>query len=78
MLPFIEISFRSSPIRGLGLSPFDLIRGGKSMYLPIDMMTLKKFDEENQNPQDDIKELRNNIDIISYITFMKKKKINKS
>jgi len=51
MLPLIELSFRSSPVGGLGISPYEIRSGGFSMALPIDMMMLKKFDQEHHTLQ---------------------------
>jgi len=73
MLPFIELAFRSSPIKGLGLSPYKLRRNGYAMGLPIDMMMLKKFDEENHSPPEYIVKMRNNIDRLNYITLQNKR-----
>jgi len=44
MLLFIELAFRSSPVRGLGISPYEICHSGYSVALPIDMTMLKKFD----------------------------------
>ena len=47
-LPFIEMALRASPIRGLGVSPFELLHGGKGMLLPVDTQVVeRKSTEEN-------------------------------
>jgi len=43
------------------------------MGLPIDMMMLKRFDEEHQSPPEYIKDLRNSIDRLEYITLPNKR-----
>jgi len=67
MLPFTELTFCSSPVRGLGISPYVIRQAGYSMGLPIDMMMLKKFDEEHHSPPEYIVKIRNNIDRLNYI-----------
>jgi len=47
MIPYIEYAFRSSPIRGIGLSAYEIRQSGYSMAMPIDMMMLKNFDQEH-------------------------------
>jgi len=74
MLPFIELAFRSSPIKEMGLSPYKLRHNGYAMGLPIDMMMLKKFDEENHYPPEYIVKMRKNIDRLNYITLQNKRK----
>jgi len=73
MLTFIELAFRSSPIKGIGLSPYKLKHNGYAMGLPIDMMMHKKFDEENHSPPEYIVKMRNNIDRLNYITLQNNK-----
>lgn len=75
MLPFIEISLRSSPIRTLGLSPFELVHFGRAMCLPVDLIFLQKFDNENPDIPEYIREVRSNIDKLNEIT-MENKKLN--
>jgi len=72
MLPFIELAFRSSPIVGMGLSLYELRHNGYSMGLPIDMMMLKKCDEEHHSSPEYIVKMRNNIDWLNYITLQNK------
>jgi len=67
MIPYIEYAFRSSPIRGIGLSPYEIPNSGYSMAMPIDMMMLKKFDEDHYSTPEFIVEMRNNIDRLNYI-----------
>jgi len=74
MLLFIELSFRSSPIKSMGLSPYELRHNGYAMGLPIDMMMLQKFNEEHHSPPEYIVKMRNNIDRLNYITFQNKRK----
>jgi len=73
MLPFIELAFHSSPIKGMGLSPYELRHNRYAMGLPIDMMMLKKFDEDNHSPTEYIVKMRNNIDRLNYITLQNKR-----
>jgi len=73
MLPFIELAFRSSPIQGLGLSPHELRHNGYATGLPIDMIMMKKFDEEHHFPPEYIVKIRNNIDRLNYIMLQNKK-----
>jgi len=40
---------------------------GYSMAMPVDMMLLKKFDEEHQSPPEFIVEMRDSIDRLHYI-----------
>jgi len=70
MLPFIEIAFRSSQVRGLGISPYEIRHSGYSMALPIH---LKKFNEERHSPPEYTTKLRNNIDRLNYVILTNKK-----
>jgi RNA:NAD 2'-phosphotransferase (TPT1/KptA family) len=67
-LPFIEMAFRATPIKGLGLSPFEQIHGGRRMLLPIDMQILERVKPENLDRGEYIQELRKSIDLIQKIT----------
>jgi len=67
MIPYIEYAFRSSRIRGISLLPYEIRNSGYSMAMPVDMMMLKKFDEEHYSPSEFIVEMRNNIDRLNYI-----------
>jgi len=67
MIPYIEYAFQSSPIRGIRLSPYEIRNSGYSMAMPIDIMMLKKFDEEHYSPPEYIVDMRNNIDRLNYI-----------
>jgi len=72
MLPFTELSFRSSPVRGLRISLCEIRNAKYSMALSIYMMMLNKFDEEHHSPPEYIMNLRNNIDRLNYITLQNK------
>jgi len=67
MIFYIKYAFRSSPICGIGLSPYEIRNSGYSMAMPIDMMMLKKFDEEHYSPLEFILKMRDNIDRLNYI-----------
>src|SRR6266849_2035128 len=67
-LPFIEMALRASPIRGLGLSPFEMVHGGKKMLLPVDTQILERQTEEPEEIGEYLLELRRNLDIIEKIT----------
>jgi len=43
------------------------------MGLPIDVMMLKKFDEEHHSPPEYIVKMRNNLDRLNYITLQNQK-----
>jgi len=73
ILPFIELTFRSSLVKGLGISPYEIHHSGYSMVLPIDMMMLQKFDEEHHSPPEYIVKIKNNINQLNYITLQNKK-----
>jgi len=68
LLPYIVIAMRSSPIRGLGHSPHEIVFGGAGMSLPIDSVYLTSFDLQNPDPVPFIKEVRTGINLISEIT----------
>jgi len=76
MLPFVELAFPSSPVKGLGVSSYEIRQSGYPMGLPIDIIMLKKFDEAHHSPPRYIVQMRSNIDRLNYITLQKKKKIN--
>jgi len=61
------MALRSSPIKGIGVSAFEIISSGYRMALPVDMAKLTTFDEEHQTPQDVIKEMRTNLDLMNKI-----------
>jgi len=67
MIPYVECAIRSSPIRGLGLSPYKIRQSGYSMGMPINLMMLKNFDEEYNSPPEYIVNMKNNIDRLNYI-----------
>jgi RNA:NAD 2'-phosphotransferase (TPT1/KptA family) len=67
-LPFIEMGLRASPIRGLGLSPFELVHGGKKMLLPIDAQVLERRTEEPEEIGEYLLDLRRNVEIIEKVT----------
>jgi len=68
-LPFVEMALRASPIRGLGISPFELVHGGRKFLLPVDAQMLEKEEEE---PAVDLGEylleVRKNMEIIESLT----------
>jgi len=67
MIPYIEYAFRSSPIRGIRLSPYEIKMAGCSKAMPIDMMGLKNFDQEHYFSLEYVVEMRSNIDLLNYI-----------
>jgi len=73
MLPFIELAFPRSSVRGLGISPYEIRHSGYSMALPIDTIMLKKFDEKHLSSPEYIVKIRNNIDRLNYIILQNKK-----
>jgi len=74
MLAFVELAFRSSPVKGLQISLYEICHSGYYMAWPIDMMMmLKKFDEEHHYPPEYVTKLRNNIDRLKFITLKTKK-----
>jgi len=68
LLAYIVIAMRSSPIRGLGLRPHEIVFGGARMSLPIDSVYLTSFDLQNPDPVAFMKEVRTGVDFISEIT----------
>jgi len=66
-LIFVQMALRSAPVNGLGLSPFELTSGGYRMNLPMDMVKIASFDEGHQHPNDIIKGIRVDLDLMSKI-----------
>jgi len=66
-LAFVEMALRSAPVKGMGISAFEMINGGRRMCLPIDIAKIVDFDDEHKTPQDTIKEMRTDLDLMNKI-----------
>jgi len=64
-LVYIAMAFRSTPIGGVGISPFSIQNGGASMLLPCDQVILEKRDEHKIPDLPYISNLRRDIDLIA-------------
>jgi len=51
----------------MGISAFEMINGGRRMCLPIDIAKIAVFDDEHQSPEDTIKEMRMDLDLMNKI-----------
>jgi len=54
----------TSQIKGIGVFPFKIISSGNRMALPVDIAKIAAFDQEHQTPQEVIKEMRTNLDLM--------------
>jgi len=63
----VEMALRSSPKKGIGVSPFEIISSGYRMALPVDIAKIATFDQEHQKLQEVIKEMRTNLDLMNKI-----------
>jgi len=57
----------SAPIVGLGIFAFELTTGGHRMNSPMNVVKLASFDEGNQHPNDIIKSIRSDLDLMNQI-----------
>jgi len=68
-LIFIQMALRSAPIVVLHLSVFELTTGGYRMNIPIDVVKIASFDEGHQHPNDTIKGIRADLDLMNKIVW---------
>jgi len=61
------MGLRSASLVGLGLSAFELTIAGYRMNLPMDVVKISSFDEGHQHPNDIIKGIRADLDLIKKI-----------
>jgi len=66
-LIFVQMALRLAPIVGLGLSAFKLTTGGYRMNLPMDVVKIASFDKIHQHPNDIIKGIRADLDLMNKI-----------
>jgi len=63
-LTFVEMSLRSAPSIGLGLSAYEIVKSGMRMNLPVDISKLAAFDDSLRSPQDTLKTMRSDLDVM--------------
>jgi len=68
-LAFVEIALRSASVKGMGISAFKMINGSKRMCLPIDIAKIAVFDDQHKTPQDTIKKMRMDLDLMNKIIW---------
>jgi len=59
------MALRSAPIIGLSLSTVELTTGGYRMNLPMYVVKIASFDKGHQHPNDIIKGIRGDLDLIN-------------
>jgi len=64
---FVQMALRSASIVGLGLSAFEITTGRGRMNLPMDVVKITTFDEGHQHPNDIIKGIQSNLDLMNKI-----------
>jgi len=66
-LIFVQMDLGSAPIVGLGLSAFELTTSGYRINLPMDVVKIDSFDEGHQHPNEIIKGIRADLDLMNKI-----------
>jgi len=46
-LAFVEMALRSAPIKGIGVSAFEMVSAGRRMILPVDAAKIADFDDNH-------------------------------